>query len=292
MRTPGDPIVFIGGLQRSGTTLLGNLLAQHPAATGLVGTPTAENEGQFVQDVYLDDHQLGDARRGRGIRWAYHPKAHLTEDDAEPDTGSRLLACWEPYWQNPAASVAVEKSPSNVTRTRFLQAAFPDARFIVVTRHPVIQALAVRKWGENRHRIGLGFIEIIDHWFAAMDVFTADRSALAAVQLVRYEDVVADPPAQLTALATFAGLPPAPLDTADVAPRDGAYLRYWRYLSGADRSSGFQPLMPKRKASSIIPRTAEQLIATTLGRRTAREVERRFGDRMAAMGYRMEDLQA
>lgn len=290
MRIPSDPIVFIGGLQRSGTTLVGNLLAQHPAATGLVGTPTAENEGQFVQDVYLDDHRLGDSRRGRGIRWAYHPKAHLTENDAEPDAGSRLLACWEPYWQDPAAALAVEKSPSNVTRTRFLQAAFADARFIVVTRHPVIQALAVRKWGENRHRIGLGLTEIIDHWFAAMDVFAADRGALAAVQVVRYEDLVADPQPRLASLAAFAGLPPAPLDTADVAPRDGSYLRYWQYFSGADRSAGFQALMPRRKASSIVPRTAEQLIAGTLGRRTASEVERRFGDRMAAFGYRMEDL--
>ena len=33
--------------------------------------------------------------------------------------------------------VLVEKSPPNLVRTRFLQALFPDARQIVVTRHPI-----------------------------------------------------------------------------------------------------------------------------------------------------------
>jgi hypothetical protein len=66
--------VFIGGLHRSGTTLLARCLAEHPEVSGFSGTRALEDEGQHLQNVY----QPGRAYGGPG-RFGFDPEAHLTE---------------------------------------------------------------------------------------------------------------------------------------------------------------------------------------------------------------------
>ena len=190
-------MIFVGGLQRSGTTLIGRVLAEHPGVTGLTGTGTREDEGQFVQRVYPNDHEMG--RRltsvGQAVRWAFHPEAHLTEEDvSDPDrVREDLLNAWTPYMEDKSASSLVEKSPSNLMKTRFLQAVFPDAGFVVITRHPIAQALAVRKWGTYPMRSGFRLGRIVQHWLLAMETFRDDSSFLVNRVTCSYEQLVASP---------------------------------------------------------------------------------------------------
>ena len=75
--------VFVVGLHRSGTSILAELLKQHPQIAGhtiVDMPPELENEGQHVQRVFPPDDALG----GPGF-FAYNPLAHLTE--AKPETG-------------------------------------------------------------------------------------------------------------------------------------------------------------------------------------------------------------
>ena len=90
-------LVFVGGLHRSGTTLLARLLASHPDATGLSGTGVPEDEGQHIQDVYAPAERHG----GTG-RFALKAKAHLTEASplATPESAQRLWEAWRPYWDS------------------------------------------------------------------------------------------------------------------------------------------------------------------------------------------------
>src|SRR5262245_12260859 len=88
-------LLFIGGLHRSGTTLLEDLLAEHPAIAGLTDTGVPHDEGQHLQDVYPS------AREGGGPgRFARDTTAHLTEADVRDaaDARARLLAAWAPFW--------------------------------------------------------------------------------------------------------------------------------------------------------------------------------------------------
>ena len=54
-------LVFVGGLHRSGTTVLAEMIASARSASGLENTGVMMDEGQFLQDVYPlgQKHQPG-----------------------------------------------------------------------------------------------------------------------------------------------------------------------------------------------------------------------------------------
>jgi hypothetical protein len=191
-------IVFVGGLHRSGTALVARILGSSPDASGLTGTGAVMDKGQRIQDIHMGG-------LGNTSEWSFHPRAHLTEEDAKraPDAGARLWQNWAPYWDLDR-KVLVEKSPPNLTKMRYFQELFPKSRFIVVTRHPVVQALAVRKWATPRHgRFTYGFPRLIEHWVHAHDVFAEDAPHIENLLVLRYEHLMRDPAEQLGRVARF-----------------------------------------------------------------------------------------
>jgi hypothetical protein len=247
-------LVFVAGTHRSGTTPLTRVLAAHPQVSGFSDTGATEDEGQHLQDVYPVARTYG----GPG-RFALDRRSHLTEGSplATPGSARRLAKAWTPYWDL-TRPVLVEKSPPNLVMTRFLQELFPHASFVVIVRHPVVVALGTDKWLRGRSlRTPLG------NWFAAHDTFLRDLPSLRSVHVARYEDLVRDPVAELGALSDFLGLD-GPLDaTAWQSGRSDAYAARWAAL-GTDR-------LPWRR---LLKRS---LVAE-------------FGERTAAYGYDIEDL--
>jgi len=129
-------------------------------------------------------------------------------------------------------SILVEKSPQNLIMTRFLQALFPEAYFVIAIRHPIPSAVATRRWDRWTLR-GLAptrLLQLVEHWLHGYEIFLADAPHLAPdrVVLVRYEDLVADPEATLRRLFAFLGPPPAQIAaTVDRAVNE-TYFRRWR----------------------------------------------------------------
>lgn len=216
-------LVFIGGLHRSGTALVARIIGSSPDASGLTGTGTSMDEGQHIQDAYP-------GALGNTSQWSFHPQAHLTEEDARrtPDAAERIWQSWSPYWDLDRR-VLVEKSAPNLTKTRYLQELFPKARFVVVTRHPVVQALAVRKWATRTHgRFTYGFPRLVEHWVHAHDVFAQDALHIENLLVLRYEHLMREPVRELDRLARFLDL--------DLA--DGGRVR----AMDTDRSSRYAEL--------------------------------------------------
>jgi len=221
-------MVFIGGLQRSGTTLFHSILASHPEISGFQNTGALEDEGGYLQDVFDKDQNYG----GPG-RMAFDPACHMTEDHplVTADNRARIWSQWAPYWDL-GKRVLIEKDPVALIRTRFLQALFPGAKFIMITRHPAAEALAVRKWSAT------GIHSLIHHWTYAHAVFREDMAHLADVLVLSYEGYVKEPDAAFAAVAAFLGVAPEGFDLSRI--RGGvndAYFDLWRreFLTTEDR---------------------------------------------------------
>ncbi len=192
--------VFVGGLHRSGTTLLADCLEAHPDVRGLPGGIAPEGEGAFLQGAIAHD-----AAAGMPGRWATEPGARLF-DGGPFDTlevRDRMRVDWD-AWYPPGGVWRVEKSPVNLLRARLYQQLFPACQFVFVLRDPVAVARATAKWSD------LPEAALMDHWEAAHVALLEDLPRLHNWLVVRFEDLCADPAAELARVFAFLRLEPVP----------------------------------------------------------------------------------
>jgi hypothetical protein len=218
MASPDDHrFLFIGGMHRSGTSLVTNLVGHHPQASRMLGTDEFEDEGQHVQHVYERGNQHG----GPG-RFAFSPAMHLTESSplVSPASAEQLWQDWSPYWDL-SREVLVEKSPPNLLKSRFLQGLFPGASFVMVLRHPIAVAMATTKWSHTT------WPRLIEHWLVAHETMLEDLPHLERVIVVRYEDLMLDPAAEFRRITDLMSLPPASVDVEIRHGVNDAYLHKW-----------------------------------------------------------------
>jgi Sulfotransferase family len=189
--------VFVCGLPRSGTSVLGRNIGRLEDCTDFKNTGVGMDEGQFLQDVYPTAHVFGGAGR-----FGFDPRAHRTETSSllTPEKVARLHASWHAHWDN-SKTIFVEKTPGNLLMTRFLQAAFPNSYFVIMRRHPVPVSIAGQKWKVNVTSL----YNMFDHWLHCHELFEEDRKYLKHVYELRYEDYVENPGRYHEEIAAFLG---------------------------------------------------------------------------------------
>jgi Sulfotransferase family len=244
--------VFVCGLHRSGTTILAQKIAAMKGCTGFEGTGVVMDEGQYLQDIFPREAEHG----GVG-RFGFDPRSHLTEDSALLTSAniSRLRRSWEAYWDK-NKSIRVEKTPGNLLKTRFLQAAFPNSYFVVIKRHPVPVSLATQKWSRT------SLHSLFRHWLRCHDIFNEDKGHLTRVLELSYEEYILNPAMLLAQIARFIGTGLSdPLAESAVDAYNANYFRRWgemllaspfkryyRHVAGA-----FEPQFQKYGYSLIPP---------------------------------------
>lgn len=188
--------LFIGGLHRSGTSLIARIARELEGAGGITDAPVPENEGCYLQGAIPHD-----ATSGTPMEFATDPNQHMTEAHFlnTLQTRERIEADWN-RWFAPNLRWRIEKSPVNMTRMRLLQQLFPLSQFILVIRHPSCVAAAIAKWTDRPAA------ELIDHWIAAHQLFDKDAKHLHNLMVIRYEDVVERPQSVRSAIAAFLDL--------------------------------------------------------------------------------------
>jgi len=247
--------VFVCGLHRSGTSLLGRNIARLENCTGFKNTGEFEDEGQFLQDVYPVDAEYGGMSR-----FGFDPRTHRTEMSAllTPENVAKLHASWHAYWDN-SKPIFVEKTPANLLMTRFLQAAFPNPYFIVIRRHPLPVSMAIRKWKACLIPLYRSF----EHWLHCYELFEQDKKYLKHVYELTYEDYVENPDKYHQEIAAFIGtcVPEPPKeDTFYIVPQwrnptglrvperamettsavhSKKYFDRWSYLLGSSAFKGY-----------------------------------------------------
>ena len=175
--------IFIGGLHRSGTSLLHSILRSHEQISGFENTDVCEDEGQHLQTVYLTAKMLG----GPG-KFGFNSSSYMDETHplAKPESAEILWNNWKPYWDL-SKTFLLEKSPPNLIRTRFLQSLFPNSVFIIILRHPVAVAYATKKWCDA------SIPSMVEHNLRCYERFQKDQKHLKNVHVLRYEDFVLHP---------------------------------------------------------------------------------------------------
>jgi len=232
--------VFVGGLHRSGTSLVCRCLAEHPLIGGFAGA------GE-------DDR--------RQIRDGIDPASFLTEQSpaVSRQTADELFAKWSREW-DPGRPFLVARAPENLVRTRFLQALFPESRFVMVMRDPIAVAGAMQR--ESR----LSDLELIAHWLICHERLLADVPGVRHLNLVRYEDLVAGPEQVLSGMFGLLGLEAPPETALSVLQHSNElYLDAWQ----------------RRRSSWRRRRAYDEIIAALESRVT------RFGYSLANPGERV-----
>ncbi|EIZ77182.1 sulfotransferase [Novosphingobium sp. Rr 2-17] len=193
---PGSDLpVFVLGMPRSGTTLIEQILASHPAIAGAGELATLQN---LV-------HQAG----------GYPALASALIPENEAMLGRHYLDAVTPLAGNHRR--LVDKMPSNFLFAGLIHRILPEARIIHVRRDPADTCLSCYTKLFTREqlfsydqvelaRFHRGYERLMEHWRA---VLPADRFIE-----VHYEDVVTDIKAQARRLTDFCGLDwsPACLD--------------------------------------------------------------------------------
>lgn len=155
---PGDPEVdrpvFITGLGRSGTTILGILLSLH-AKVGYLNEPKAL---WHVIDPRLD---INGNYSFSGARF------RLGASDVTPAITRRAHRLFGRYLSLTGSSRVVDKYPELIFRVDYVRAIFPDAKFIFITRSGADAVPSVVKWSE---RLGVKSGEHTDDWWGRNDI--------------------------------------------------------------------------------------------------------------------------
>jgi len=250
-------LVFLGGLHRSGTSLLYRCLSEHPSISGFVNTGVYEDEGQHLQSVYPGDPVIG----GPG-RFAFHSRSRLTETSplVSSESPSRLFLEWSQHWDL-SKPVLAEKSPPNLTKTRFLQALFPDAYFVIVVRHPVAVSYATqRKWfyffphervGRILYKLGMRqtIESLLTHWVVAHDLFRQDSLQLRNLFVLKYEHFVEEPQRCLNEIFSFIGLSEHPTKQSIRTGINEMYYNMWTKALTGRRSASLGRFARDHEAS-------------------------------------------
>ncbi len=277
--------VFICGLHRSGTTLMQRCLMESAEISGFEDTGVFEDEGQYLQSVYPIETEFGGT-----ARMAFDPRIHMTEDSPLVSDRNReqLFREWSRYWDL-SKSILAEKTPSNIFRTRFLQAVFPRSYFIVLTRHPIAASLGSRKWSYT------GLYAHIDHWLRAHELFDEDTNSLKRLYRTSYERLVRDSDKVLAEIAEFLEVEPWRISLGLRRGINDAYFGEWeRMISPAEQRD--------RELANLYPRAVRQ-IAQFFARKIgpgyaivdfgaeAQDSVLRFESRVRRFGYSLVDLQ-
>lgn len=136
---PGKPDrpIFIVGMGRSGTTLLGRILAAHRDVGFL-------NEPKAMWHVIRDDEDIIGSYAP-----AHTGRLYLDAEDADEQARRRGQAVFSWYLRASRSKRLLDKYPELIFRHRFVRSIFPDARFLIATRSPWSTLTSVAKWSES-----------------------------------------------------------------------------------------------------------------------------------------------
>ena len=237
-----DPI-FVVGLPRAGSTLIEQILSSHSQVEGTMELP----------DIIAMAKRIG----GGKVRGSAYPEA-LSEFSAD-----QLRALGEEYLartrvqRKTARPFFIDKMPNNFQHLGLIHLILHNAKIIDARRHPMANCFAAFKQHFARGqafsydfndlgRYYCDYARLMDHFDCALP---------GRVHRVFYEQMVADPEAQVRQLLDYCGLPfePGCLDfynnTRAVRTASSEQVRQPIYGDAVDQWRNYEPWLGPLKAA-------------------------------------------
>lgn len=133
---PIEKPIFILGIGRSGTTILGIVLSMHKDV-GFLNEPKA-----IWHLIHPKEDVIGSYSDEEGIY-------HLTSEDATEDVCHRAERLFRSYLSTTFTQRVVDKYPELIFRVDFVRSLFPDARFILLVRNGWDTCRSIATWSER-----------------------------------------------------------------------------------------------------------------------------------------------
>lgn len=200
--------IFVGGLERTGTSLLYALLASHPR----IAMTRRTNWWTFFDGRFgdLGDDANLDRCLGAMMRYRRHrkldPDADRLRDEFRAGDASycRLFALLEQHYAERAGKPRWGDKSLHTERyaDRVLEC-FPEARILHMVRDPRDRyASSLKRWKSNRGGIGSATAA----WIGSVELGERnERVHPGHSMIVRYESLAQDPERTLRAICTFIG---------------------------------------------------------------------------------------
>lgn len=275
-------LAFILGAPRSGTTLLERMIASHSLVQG------GPEPHLLTPLAYLG-------------YWRRVEKAgydHIVSAIGQRQFVNRLPGGARTYWKacraycdtlygaamsGSTAAICLDKTPEYVTVWPFLVEVFPDARYVVITRHPgAILSSFVHSFFNGDYLAAYRHDRVLDRYIPAIAGFLRQR-AVPYVH-VRYEDLVRDPVPIMRSVFGFMSL-----------PFEAQTIEYQQEDSRASARSGLgDPLGVgkwTRPTALNADRWTADFVADGIPRRLLRDITLRLDPAdLSAIGYPLDEF--
>jgi len=189
-----DPI-FIVGLPRSGSTLIEQILSSHSAVEGTMELP----------DILMLAKRIGGGR----VRGATYPEALATMGAADLQAlGEEYLSATR-VQRKSGAPFFVDKMPNNFQHLGLIHLILPNAKIIDARRHPMGCCFSAFKQHFARGQSFSYDLTDLGRYYSDYVRLMAhfDTALPGRVHRVHYEQMIADPEAEVRKLLAYCGLP-------------------------------------------------------------------------------------
>lgn len=248
--------VFIVGCGRSGTTLLFDLLTQHPGLTRTTGYPDGEDHEGWVTHggcVMAGIGNVSSSRYGRGIN-GFNACLSMTREDVTEELKKSMHGYyWREVLKEKKGTRVLNKCPHHANKIDYLLALFPDAKIVHIVRdclpvaaswaavmksHPALRVylpeneplpclwlfeesgnvpVSGRLARHPRFFPGGGESLFVEYWVKTNEGIEEQINGREESRhLVRYEDLTSNPQKELEKILTFAELTSFKFETAAV----------------------------------------------------------------------------
>lgn len=198
---PSVRIVFILGMPRSGTTLVEHILSGHPQVRSLGESPA-------LTGTLLDVRARIARRTGRQAPWdwvALQNERDIAQARVEYLTRTGI--------ELPCAGTILSKMPLDALNIGLAARLLPEARFIVLRRHPLDTGLSNLMTNFHQGHDYATRLDWIGHFSRIVHDATEDYAQKLEPERLRlqsYRELVTNPEVEIAALRAFAGLSDCP----------------------------------------------------------------------------------